>query len=182
MFQFLYLLGPRVHEVSKSRMNSFYRRSGGWWWRIVGKGNKEASIPVQDELIKALSRYRQVFGFETSLPTSQDNRALIFRLHSCNSAHQALCSDMVWRIVKATFHEVAASLASDDVEQELILKKASTHWMRHTAITHQANQNIDLRYIQFSARHSSIETTQKYLHAEDELWQQSMAVHNLGKS
>jgi integrase/recombinase XerC len=48
------------------------------------------------------------------------------------------------------------------------LHRASTHWLRHSAASHQADAGTDLRYIQKNLRHASIETTAIYLHAEDD--------------
>jgi integrase/recombinase XerC len=48
------------------------------------------------------------------------------------------------------------------------LRRASTHWLRHTAATHQADAGNDIRFIQKNLRHASIETTAIYLHAEDD--------------
>jgi integrase/recombinase XerC len=48
------------------------------------------------------------------------------------------------------------------------LRRASTHWLRHTAATHQADAGNDLRFIQKNLRHASLETTAIYLHADDD--------------
>jgi integrase/recombinase XerC len=48
------------------------------------------------------------------------------------------------------------------------LRRASTHWQRHTAATQQADAGNDIRFIQKNLRHASIETTAIYLHAEDD--------------
>lgn len=59
------------------------------------------------------------------------------------------------------------------------LKKASTHWLRHTSITHQADAGIELRYIKRSARHESVETTMLYQHAEEDQWHEAMSKHRI---
>lgn len=43
-----------------------------------------------------------------------------------------------------------------------------THWLRHSAASHQADAGTDIRFIQKNLRHASIETTGLYLHAEDD--------------
>ncbi|MCY0853528.1 tyrosine-type recombinase/integrase [Cupriavidus sp. D39] len=48
------------------------------------------------------------------------------------------------------------------------LRRASTHWLRHAAASHQADAGTDIRFIQKNLRHASIETTGIYLHAEDD--------------
>ena len=59
------------------------------------------------------------------------------------------------------------------------LRKASTHWFRHTAITHQADAGIELRYLNKSARHDKLDTTAGYLHADEEAWHNAMEIHRL---
>src|SRR6185295_3086841 len=58
LFSLLYLLGPRVSEVASHTMGSFVERRGKWWWRVIGKGDKEALIPVNQEMLGALERFR----------------------------------------------------------------------------------------------------------------------------
>ncbi|HNY46650.1 MAG TPA: site-specific integrase, partial [Casimicrobium sp.] len=52
----------------------------------------------------------------------------------------------------------------------------STHWLRHTAATHQADAGTDLRFIQKNLRHASLETTALYLHAEDDRRHQATTI------
>jgi hypothetical protein len=49
----------------------------------------------------------------------------------------------------------------------------------HTAITHQAQSGVELRYLARSARHSRLDTTARYLHAEAEEWQRQLSGHGL---
>jgi site-specific recombinase XerD len=56
-----------------------------------------------------------------------------------------------------------------DAGKAAILRRASTHWLRHTSATHQADAGNDIRFIQKNLRHASIETTAFYFHAEDDL-------------
>ncbi len=59
--------------------------------------------------------------------------------------------------------------ASDsDPVRAALLRRASTHWVRHTAASHQADVGTDLRHIQRNLRHASIDTTAIYLHVEDD--------------
>jgi site-specific recombinase XerD len=62
------------------------------------------------------------------------------------------------------------------------LRNASTHWLRHTAVTHQADAGIELRYLNKSARHAKMETTSIYLHADEDEWHSAMEKHTLVKA
>ena len=78
-------------------------------------------------------------------------------------------------MVKKTFLDCAESIEESNPDFSVKLKKASTHWLRHTSITHQADAGIELRYIKRNARHESVETTMLYQHAEEEKWHESMS-------
>jgi len=52
---------------------------------------------------------------------------------------------------------------------------------RHTALTHQAQAGVELRYLAKTARHSRRDTTARYLHAEADEWRQQIAAHRLGE-
>lgn len=56
---FLYKLAPRISERETMRMNSFREVRGQWWWFVVGKGHKKAKLPVPDDMMEALVRYRK---------------------------------------------------------------------------------------------------------------------------
>lgn len=49
-----------------------------------------------------------------------------------------------------------------------LLEHASAHWLRHTAGSHMANQQIDLRLVRDNLGHESLSTTSQYLHADDD--------------
>ncbi len=55
--------------------------------------------------------------------------------------------------------DVAA--AADHIEQ------ASTHWMRHTAGTHQSDL-VDLKAVRDNLGHANIATTSIYVHTEED--------------
>lgn len=172
LFQLLYLQSPRVSEVANATMNSFYARRGRWWWEVTGKGNKEAIIPVSDTMIHALKRYRLFLGLPP-LPAAHDDSPLLRSI----GGKKGLSPDMVYRLVKSAVSQAADVISAYDTEGAQRLRLASTHWFRHTAITHQADKNIDIRFIQASARHSSILTTQRYLHHDMDTWHDAMKKH-----
>lgn len=165
----LYLLGPRVSEIASHSMGSLYQRRGRWWWRVVGKGEKEAKVPVNDELLNALRRYRTFRGL-SPLPQPGDTAPLIASV----TGVAPISPNMVYRIVKQFFGQVAEAAREDHPDWVETFQRVSTHWLRHTSLTHQADAGLDLRYLNRNARHSSIETTGLYLHAEDAAWHEAM--------
>ena len=169
LFALLYLQSPRVSEVANHRMGDFVEVRQRWWWRITGKGGKTERIPVKTAMLQALARYRRHLGL-SPLPQADEDTPLVCSLRG----HKAISADMVYRLVKQTCAQAADELVLVSPQKAAWLRRASTHWMRHTSLTHQAEQGVDLRYLQASARHASIETTQRYLHKEEENWHREM--------
>ena len=170
----LYLLGPRVHEIASHTMGSFTEVRGRWWWQVIGKGNKAARVPVNQDMVKALQRYRMFLGL-SPMPTPGDNTPLILSLKGSSG----ISDNMIYRIVKDLVTKAADHLVHSDPYKAEKLRRASTHWFRHTSITHQADAGIDLRHLQKSARHAKLETTGMYLHTEEDQWHDSMEQHRL---
>ena len=174
LFHLLYLLGPRVSEIAHHTMVSIKQIHGKWWWEVTGKGRKSHCIPVNDELLNALVRYRQCYDLP-QLPQPDETHALFMNVKGT----QGVSSNMIYRLVKKTFSECAETLEKTRPDFAAKLKKASTHWLRHTAITHQTDAGIELRYIKRNARHESVETTMLYQHAEEDKWHAVMSQHRM---
>jgi site-specific recombinase XerD len=176
LFHLLYLLGPRVSEVAGHTMQSIKQIRGKWWWQVTGKGQKTQLIPVNEAMLNALMRYRQFYGL-SSLPLPDDENPLFMNLNGT----QSVSSNMIYRLVKKTFSDCAQTFEKSRPDFAMKLRKASTHWLRHTSITHQADAGIELRYIKRSARHESVETTMLYQHAEEDQWHSAMDQHRIIK-
>ncbi|MBK8962294.1 MAG: tyrosine-type recombinase/integrase [Candidatus Competibacteraceae bacterium] len=170
----LYLLGPRVSEVANHAMSSFMQIRGRWWWRVIGKGRKEAQVPVNQDMLQALRDYRRFYGL-SPLPAPDDATPLVLNLKGTSG----IGDNMIYRIVKELVAKAAARLEAEDPYQAEKLRRASTHWFRHTSITHQADAGIDIQFLQRNARHARIDTTGLYLHAEEKEWHETMERHRL---
>lgn len=176
LFHLLYLQGPRVSEVAEHTMQSIKQIRGKWWWQVTGKGQKTQLIPVNEAMLNALMRYRQFYGLP-SLPQPDEENPLFMNLNGT----QGVSSNMIYRLVKKTFSDCAHTFEKSRPDFAIKLRKASTHWLRHTSITHQADAGIELRYIKRSARHESVETTMLYQHAEEDQWHEAMDQHRMIK-
>lgn len=165
----LYLLGPRVSELASHTMGSLYRRNGCWWWRVVGKGEREAKVPANDDLVAALKRYRKFLGL-TPTPAPADPTPMILNI----TGTRGISTNMIYRLIKKFFAHVAVEAEHRLPDSVDLFNRVSTHWLRHTSITHQADAGIALRYLSRNARHARLETTGIYLHAEDKKWHAAM--------
>ncbi|MBP0596448.1 tyrosine-type recombinase/integrase, partial [Paraburkholderia sp. LEh10] len=74
-------------------------------------------------------------------------------------------------IVKAVFagatHRLRARGEAFAARADL-LEQASAHWLRHTAGSHMADQQVDLRLVRDNLGHASLSTTSLYLHVDDD--------------
>lgn len=174
LLSFFYLLGPRISEVATHTMGSFVERRGKWWWHVIGKGSKEAYIPVNQEMLAALERFRTFLGL-SPLPTPDEEVPLALNV----SGTRGVTNNMIYRLIKNILHKTAKELEAIQPHKADRLRRASAHWLRHTAITHQADAGIELRYLNKSARHSKLETTAIYLHADEDAWHEAMEKHKL---
>jgi site-specific recombinase XerD len=170
----LYLLSPRVNEVASSTMGSFVEIRGRWWWQVVGKGAREARVPVNQDMIKALQRYRLFMGLSL-MPEPGENKPLLMSIKGTSG----ITDNMIYRIIKDLVAQAADTLEAVDAYKATQLRRASTHWFRHTSITHQADAGIELNYLRRNARHAKLDTTGLYMHAEEAEWHEAMQRHRL---
>ena len=140
-------------------MGHFFRDTHDrWWFRTIGKGNKERTITVCDEMLEALKRYRR-YRELTALPTSGENTALI---HG-KSKSGTLTATRIRQLCKEVFLHAARNMRTDHKTEEAeILELTSPHWLRHTGISFDVPHR-PLHHIRDDAGHSSIRTTNRYI-------------------
>ncbi len=155
----------RAAEAANACAADLVLRRGKWWLSVVGKGQIEGDVPISDALILDLGRYREFLGLP-ALPAPNETTPLIMSLGGDRKRN--LTPAAIYLIVKDVFERAADEIAGVDAANADTLRRASTHWVRHTAATHQADAGNDLRFIQKNLRHASLETTAIYLHAEDD--------------
>ncbi|WP_321818497.1 MULTISPECIES: tyrosine-type recombinase/integrase [unclassified Paraburkholderia] len=167
-----YLQGMRISEVASGQMGNFFRRLGAdgrdqWWLETLGKGEKERIVPASLELVHELKRYRESMGL-SALPTRAEETPLILPFRG---KARCLSRSAVHDAIKSVFSGAASWLRgqgpefSDRADE---LERASAHWLRHTAGSHQADGGVDLRTIRDNLGHVSLNTTSLYLHTEDD--------------
>ncbi len=165
VLRLLYGAGLRAAEAAQARAADLYERRGKWWLHVIGKGGVEGDVPVSEELMADLSRYRVFYGL-APLPRPNETTPLIMSVGG--RPEHCLTSTAIYLVVKDIFLNAAEAMGHQDLVGTDKLRRASTHWLRHTAATHQADAGNDLRFIQKNLRHASLETTAIYLHVEDD--------------
>ena len=161
----LYMLAPRAGELESHRMNSFQEERGLWWWHVTGKGGKRAKIPVPDDMLQALVRYRKHLGL-SAVPKRNDTTPLLVGLRS----QAPITARRLNQILKRLFFQAAALLEPGLEHKAEKLRAASAHWGRHTGITAKVDAGMEERFVQKDARHSDRRTTQRYIHEEERRW------------
>lgn len=167
-----YLQGMRISEVAGGKMGDFSRRLGAdgkdqWWLETLGKGNKERIVPASPELIQEMRLYRTGHGL-APLPTRSEETPLVIPFRGRN---RCLSRSAIHDAIKSIFGNAASWLRSKGAEfsdRADELERASAHWLRHTAGSHQADGGVDLRTIRDNLGHVSLNTTSLYLHTEDD--------------
>jgi site-specific recombinase XerD len=74
--------------------------------------------------------------------------------------------EIVKSVMRATAERLRLSGEPGAEATAAHIEQASTHWLRHTAGSHQSDQ-IDLKVVRDNLGHANIATTNTYLHAED---------------
>ena len=121
---------------------------------VIGKGNKERSIYLNDSCIQAINAY---LGIRKSSLAKKDSK---------NSDKALFLSSYKQRISKRTVENV---VSRELQKAGLDTTKYSTHKLRHTAATLMYKYGqVDIRALQELLGHQSISTTEIYTHVDNE--------------
>ena len=165
LIRLLYHTALRVSEAAHAKASDFYQRRDKWWLHVIGKGGAEGEVPVSDTLMADFTRYR-AFHDLPPVPCASETGPAVMSIAGDTARH--LTPAAIYLIVREVFRRAADALDTTNPAGTATLSRASTHWLRHSAASHQADAGTDLRFIQKNLRHASIETTGIYLHAEDD--------------
>jgi len=132
---------------------------GNWWFRTVGKGNKERIVSVSDDMLRALTRYRRSRHL-ADLPAPGDNNPLI---HKTRGTGGITSTRQIRGIVQLCFDQAALALRADGfVEEADQMQAATVHWLRHTGIS----EDVKFRpreHVRDDAGHGSSAITDRYI-------------------
>lgn len=130
---------------------------------VIGKGNKQRTVYLNDACIDAINSYLKVRPREGV----KDKKALFL-------------SKRLQRIsVKTVQYTVKKHLKNANLDG----KKYSTHKLRHTAATLMYRYgNVDIRTLQKLLGHSNVSTTQIYTHVDDTQLRNAVYMNPLSKN
>ncbi|WP_339199396.1 tyrosine recombinase XerC [Solibacillus sp. FSL R5-0449] len=144
MMVFFLNLGIRVSELCSLNTDSI----NGRMLTVIGKGNKERHVYLNDACMNALEKYleeRHAYKGEGKEPLFTSQKGTRF-------ARQSIA-----RIVKVI-----------NTNSPSPKEKLTPHKLRHTSATMMYKSGADIRTLQHILGHSSVATTQIYTHIEDE--------------
>ncbi len=152
MLEILYASGARVSELCGLDLEDIdYARST---IRVLGKGNKERTIPIGNPAMRALESWLK--HGRDSLAGAKSERAVFLGARG-KRIDQRTVRTMV-------YHALAALEGAE---------KMGPHALRHSAATHLLEGGADLRTVQEILGHASLATTQIYTHVSTERLQKA---------
>lgn len=111
--------------------------------KVLGKGNKERIIPLNQKTVEMLREYEMLRNKEF------ENTGMAFFI---TGKGKKIYSKYAYLLIKMMLDEI------------LTLTKRSPHTLRHTFATHLMNNGADLNAVKELLGHSSLAATQVYLH------------------
>jgi integrase/recombinase XerC len=152
MVEVLYASGARVSELCGLDLDDIdYARQT---IRVIGKGNKERTIPLGNPAIKALENWLK--DGRPSLVGDKSDRAVFLGVRGKRIDQRA---------VRTVVYEALEALEG--------AVKLGPHVLRHSAATHLLEGGADLRTVQEILGHASLATTQIYTHVSTERLQKA---------
>ena len=173
--RWLYATGLRLAEITSARCEDLtqveYRAADGtlatdWLLSVVGKGNRTREVPVPAELVEEFGDELARHEFERQVSVVS-NRGI--HVMSCFDEERkrpaAWSASGLYQAIKAFLAQAAKGLEAADALQ---LKKASTHWFRHSHAAHtlqgrEGQSPVPLQIVQNNLGHKSLSTTSLYI-------------------
>ena len=152
MVEVLYASGARVSELCGLDLQDIdYERNT---IRVIGKGNKERTIPLGNPAMRALDTWLK--EGRPSLAGDKSDRAVFLGARG-KRIDQRTVRTVVYHALEALEGAV----------------KLGPHALRHSAATHLLEGGADLRTVQEILGHASLATTQIYTHVSTERLQKA---------
>ena len=152
MLEILYASGARVSELCGLDLEDIdYARQT---IRVLGKGNKERTIPIGNPAMRALELWLK--NGRDSIAGTKSERAVFLGARG---------KRIDQRTVRTMVYHALAALEG--------VEKMGPHALRHSAATHLLEGGADLRTVQEILGHASLATTQIYTHVSTERLQKA---------
>jgi len=179
--RWLYATGLRLSEITSVKCEDLeqveYRTEDGgmatdWLLSVIGKGGRSRQVPVPAELVDELGDELARHGFERQVGAIGNQGIHVLARFDTELEKPAPWSASgLYQAIKAFLAQAARGLAGADAQQ---LRKASTHWLRHSHGSHALQGRdgqgpVPIQVVQNNLGHASVGTTSLYLTTEKEI-------------
>lgn len=141
LLQVFYHTGIRVSELVNLKTSQLDKSNSNI--KVLGKGNKERVLPVNNDLLEQLSAYIK----QKSVISNADHEYIFV-----NDKGKKLYTRHVYNVVRQYLTLVTSN------------ERKSPHILRHSFATHLTNNGADINAVKELLGHSSLAATQIYTH------------------
>ena len=145
MLELFYAAGIRASELISLRPE--YANLDEGWVRVLGKGSKERMVPIHERARRMLERYLRLREARFGARGSESEMFL-------SRSGKRLSRTQLWRDLRMLGKKAKLS------------RELHPHLLRHTFATHLLRGGADPRSVQELLGHSSLSTTQIYMHLD----------------
>ncbi|SAL46492.1 integrase family protein [Caballeronia arvi] len=137
--------------------------NGAVWRLAVDQGRRSSrTVLLPPAVVEALCENLALRGLPSPLDCAEGTPIL-----AQARGGQPVTPDGIGKIFKSIFSNAAALMDSQAPGAGQHLKRASTHWLRHTHSTHALGHGAELREVSIGLGHADVSTTSLYLKTED---------------
>lgn len=187
--RWLYASGLRLAELVDARCGHLRRiqfsdaegkASSGLLLDVTGKGEKTRRVPVPQTLLEELSAELAIHGSHPD-PLHPENSAVPILAKFQRGATALPTAWSHSGLYKAVRRFMGQCADRADEADAIAIRKATTHWLRHTHASHALNgepgrpeMRVPLVVVKNNLGHASLATTSLYLATEEEAQIQAM--------
>lgn len=156
LIRVLYTTAARVSEILRLRKRDLRRPLPGspfWTATILGKGQKDRQIYLDESAIRAIAHYLQ------ERESVGDERARLWPSHNPRRPSEQISAKTAWAIVRETADAVTARIRATDPRFPKI--QVGPHLLRHARAQALANAGMRLDVLQTLLGHEDISTTRR---------------------
>jgi len=140
LFAMYLRISELVADERSTPIMSHFRKDhdNHWWFDVTGKGNKNRSITVCDDMLNALKRYRKHLGL-CELPNINEQIPLISKTKSKGSITS---TRQIRSIVQRCFDASYERMKADGLKDDAIELKTATVWSTAKSANHTTQPNL----------------------------------------
>ncbi len=167
--RWLYATGLRLSEVTRLRCQDLAPAGGataaGWVLSVGGSGARRRQLPVPAALVEELGDELARHGLDRDVSAPQNAGVPVLARFDAELRPVAWSASGLYQAIKAFLARAAERLDGAEAQQ---LRKASTHWLRHTHGAHalrgrDGQAPLPIQVVQKNLGHASAGTTAMYL-------------------